>query len=56
MLAATRNITAIESRRNKLMLTRNQDYIMVGDKFPRLTKRDARGRLKEIKRLLQALH
>jgi transcription-repair coupling factor (superfamily II helicase) len=56
MLAAGRNVTAIESRGNKLMLTRNQDYIMVGNKFPRLTKRDAKARLKEIKKLLQALH
>ena len=37
------------------MLTRNQDYIMLGGKFPRLMKKEAGARLKEIKRLLLAL-
>ena len=37
------------------MLTRNGDFITFGGKFPRLTKRDAGGRLKEIKRLLLAI-
>ncbi len=37
------------------MLTRHNDYVMVGSKFPRLTKRDAAVRLKEIRRLLLAL-
>jgi len=37
------------------MLTRNNDFIMLGGKFPRLTKKEARARLKEIKRLLLAL-
>jgi transcription-repair coupling factor (superfamily II helicase) len=55
MIAANKNITAIESRGSKLMLTRNQDYIMIGSKFPRLTRPDAKARLKEIKKLLQAL-
>jgi transcription-repair coupling factor (superfamily II helicase) len=55
VLAASKNITAIESRGAKLMLTRNADYIQVGGKFPRLTKPDAKGRLKEIRKLLQAL-
>jgi transcription-repair coupling factor (superfamily II helicase) len=55
ILAASKNITAIESRGAKLMLTRNADYIQVGGKFPRLTKPDAKGRLKEIRKLLQVL-
>jgi hypothetical protein len=37
------------------MLTRNGDFIMVGSKFPRLTKKDAAGKLKEIKKLLSVL-
>jgi len=37
------------------MLTRNNDYITLGGKFPRLTKKEASARLKEIKRLLLAL-
>ena len=55
ILAASKNITAIESRGSKLMLTRNADYLQVGGKFPRLTKPDARARLKEIRKLLQVL-
>jgi len=31
------------------------DFITLGGKFPRLTKKEARARLKEIKRLLLAL-
>jgi transcription-repair coupling factor (superfamily II helicase) len=54
-MAAERNITNIEVKEDKLMLTRNGDYIMVGTKFPRLTKKEASARLKEIKKLLQAL-
>jgi hypothetical protein len=52
LLAADRAITSIEVKDDKLMLTRNNDLIMVGSKFPRLTKADAPGRLKEIKKLL----
>jgi len=55
VLAASKAIVAIESKGDKLMLTRNNDYIMVGGKFPRLSKPDPKARLKEIKRLIQAL-
>ncbi len=55
ILASSKNITAIESRGPKLMLTRNADYLQVGGKFPRLTKSDAKARLKEIRKLLQVL-
>ncbi len=48
-------ITVIEVKEDKLMLTRNNDYIMLGGKFPRLTKKEAKARLKEIKKLLLAL-
>ncbi len=54
-LAGARGITLIEVKEEKLMLTRNNDFIMVGSKFPRLVKKDAAGRLKEIKRLLLVL-
>jgi len=37
------------------MLTRRGDFITLGGKFPRLTKKDVRSRLKEIKRLLLAI-
>jgi transcription-repair coupling factor (superfamily II helicase) len=52
-LAAERHISVVESKEDKLMLTRHQDFIMVGGKFPRLTKKEPRARLNEIKRLLQ---
>jgi len=53
--ASERGITAIEVKEDKLMLTRNNDYLMVGSKFPRLTKKQAGARLKEINQLLSAL-
>ena len=37
------------------MLTRKHDFVMVGTKFPRLTKKQPGARLNEIKRLLLAL-
>ena len=55
VLAAERGISIIEVKEEKLMLTRNNDYIMVGSKFPRLARTGASARLKEIKRFLLAL-
>ena len=55
ILASEKAITAIEVKDDKLMLTRNNDFVMVGSKFPRLTKKQAGARLKEIKKLLLAL-
>jgi transcription-repair coupling factor (superfamily II helicase) len=48
-------VTVIEVKEDKIMLTRHGDFVTLGGKFPRLTKNDAKGRLKEIKRLLLAL-
>jgi transcription-repair coupling factor (superfamily II helicase) len=55
IMAGDRAISAIEVKDDRLMLTRNNDFIMVGTKFPRLTKKDAAGKLKEIRKLLAAL-
>jgi len=55
ILASERNVTVIEVKEEKLMLTRHGDFITLGGKFPRLTKKDAKSRLKEIKKLLVAL-
>ena len=55
MLASERGVTVIEVQEDRLMLTRNNDYVMVGSKFPRLTKKTTPARLKEIKRLLLSL-
>ncbi len=53
LLAAQSGIVAIESKEEKLMLTRGGDYIQVGGRFPRLTKKEPRARLNEVKRLMQ---
>jgi transcription-repair coupling factor (superfamily II helicase) len=55
LLAAERGVTEIETRDDKLMLTRRGDYVQMSGKFPRLTKKTAEARLKEIKKLLLAL-
>ena len=55
ILASERNITVVEVKEDKIMLTRNKEFITLGGKFPRLTKKTAESRLKEIKRVLLAL-
>jgi transcription-repair coupling factor (superfamily II helicase) len=55
ILAAEKGVTVIEVKEDRLMLTRNNDYVMIGSKFPRLTKSTASARLTEIKKLLLAL-
>jgi transcription-repair coupling factor (superfamily II helicase) len=55
ILASEKSVTVLEVKEDKLMLTRHCDYITLGGKFPRLTKKDAKARLKEIKKLLLAL-
>ncbi|MGD1086915.1 MAG: transcription-repair coupling factor, partial [Verrucomicrobiota bacterium] len=55
LLAAERNVSAIETKGEKLMLTRNHDYIMMDGKFPRLKRTTPAARLNEIKKLLQWL-
>jgi transcription-repair coupling factor (superfamily II helicase) len=53
IIAAERGVSAIETRGNKLMLTRENDYVMTASrKFPRLTRTSASARLNEIKKLL----
>jgi transcription-repair coupling factor (superfamily II helicase) len=55
ILASEKNIAAIEVEEDKLKITRHGDFITLGGKFPRLTKKDAKARIKEIKRLLLAI-
>ena len=54
ILAGEKSVTVIEVKEDKLMLTRHGDFITLAGKFPRLTKKDAKGRVKEIKKLLLA--
>jgi transcription-repair coupling factor (superfamily II helicase) len=55
LLASDRSITAVEVRDDRVMLLRRGDYLTLGGKFPRLTRRDAEGKLDEIRRLLRSL-
>ena len=55
ILAGEKGVTVMEVKEDKLMLTRQGDFITLGGKFPRLTKKDPKARLKEIKKLLLAL-
>ncbi len=53
--AAARGVTIIECKEDKLMLTRHNDFVMAGGKFPRLRKTSPGARVGEIKRLVMAL-
>ena len=55
ILASEKSVTAIEVEEDKLKLVRSGDFITLGGKFPRLTKKEPKARLKEIKRLLLAI-
>jgi transcription-repair coupling factor (superfamily II helicase) len=55
VLASEKQVTVVEVKEDRIMLTRNNDYVMIGSKFPRLTKATASARLTEIKKLLLAL-
>jgi transcription-repair coupling factor (superfamily II helicase) len=55
VLAAERGVTAVEVKEDKLMLTRQGDFITLGGKFPRLTCQGPKARLQEIKKLLLAI-
>ncbi len=46
--AAARKISVIEVKEDKLMLTRNADFILLGGKFPRLASKKADDRLREL--------
>jgi transcription-repair coupling factor (superfamily II helicase) len=55
LLGRRRDIAMIETKGDKLMLTRDGDYITPDGKFPRLTKKEPKARLREIKRFIDAL-
>ena len=55
ILAGEKNVTVIEVEEDKLKITRHGDFVTLGGKFPRLTRKTAEARLKEIKKLLLAL-
>ena len=55
ILAAPKKVTAIETREEKIMFTRNGSLITLGGKYPRFEKRTPDKRLSELKNLLKAL-
>jgi transcription-repair coupling factor (superfamily II helicase) len=55
ILAGEKAVTAVEVEEDKLKITRHGDFITLGGKFPRLAKKEAGARLKEITRLLLAI-
>jgi len=55
LAAAGKEITRVETREDKLMLTRRGDFILVAGKFPRLVAPEIEKRLPEILELLRKL-
>jgi len=55
LAAAAEEITRVETREDKLMLTRRGDFILVAGKFPRLVAPEIEKRLVEILELLRKL-
>ena len=54
ILAGEKAVTSIEVKEDRLMMKRRGDYLMLDGKFPRLTKKETKARLKEIKRVVLA--
>lgn len=55
IVAALKSVTAIETEGDKLKVMRRNDFVMFGAKFPRLTKREPKPKLNEIKKFLLAI-
>jgi transcription-repair coupling factor (superfamily II helicase) len=55
LLAGAKGITMLETKGDKLRLTRHNDFVTVNGKFPRLTHPAPQGRLREIERFLKTL-
>jgi transcription-repair coupling factor (superfamily II helicase) len=45
----------VEVKESKVMLLRGGDYLLIGDRFPRLTSPDPQSRLAELFSLLKRL-
>ncbi len=55
LAAARTKVVAIEVRDSKVMLTRGGDYLLIGDRFPRLTSNGAENNLASLLSLLSRL-
>jgi transcription-repair coupling factor (superfamily II helicase) len=55
LVAARTKVVAIEVKDSKIMLTRGGDYLLIGDRFPRLTSTGAENNLRSLLSLLSRL-
>jgi transcription-repair coupling factor (superfamily II helicase) len=55
LLAAERGVDTVETKDGRVMLTRCGDFVTSDGRFPRLSKADPEGRLRELRKLIQAL-
>jgi transcription-repair coupling factor (superfamily II helicase) len=55
LIAGAEKIARIEVKDSKVMLTRGGDYLLIGDRFPRLTSTDPQSSLAELLSLLTRL-
>jgi transcription-repair coupling factor (superfamily II helicase) len=55
VLASSRGISVMETKGDKLILTRQNDYVMDNGRFPRLSHWDPESKLSEIHQILSAL-
>jgi len=51
----SRKIAAIEVKEDKLMLTRNKDFVLIGGKFPRLNAKTAEAQIKEVLAMIRSI-
>ena len=54
LVAASRKISRVEVREEKLMLTRGGDYVLIGGKFPRLAATSPDGKLREMLAMIRS--
>jgi transcription-repair coupling factor (superfamily II helicase) len=55
LIAGKAGVARVEVKESKVMLLRGGDYLLIGDRFPRLTSPDPQSRLAELLSLLRAL-
>ncbi|MCF7668516.1 MAG: transcription-repair coupling factor [Verrucomicrobia bacterium] len=55
LAAARKGVESVETEDYKLILKRNNDYIRLNGKFPRLTRKSGGARLREVKRLVTSM-
>jgi transcription-repair coupling factor (superfamily II helicase) len=55
LAAAAKGVSKVETRGDRLMLTRGGDFLLLGHRFPRLTASRPASKLSEILRFLEAL-